>query len=245
MLSNDQIESYRAHGHLTVNGIFTEEEVADAIADANNWAEAELGDLDEAGRAWYVERAIKDKAVLRKLDNPVYLRPVFRNLAANSKLLAMVEQLIGPGPRAFFSQIFFKAPGGGGPKPVHQDNYYFGPNDPESMITVWIALDDADEDNGCLYYGEGTNRGEIIDHTAPEGEPFNLLIPEEVAKAFEMTPAPVRRGGISFHHGNTLHQSADNHSDRWRRACAIHYGNHATELVHSTLTYDPDVVVSF
>ena len=69
---------------------------------------------------------------------------------------SMVESIIGPGVSVYFSQIFFKPPEGGGPKPAHQDNYYFGPNDPEGVVTAWVALDDATLENGCLYFGEGT-----------------------------------------------------------------------------------------
>ena len=244
-LSDDQLRSYGSRGHLTVENVFGADDMAAAVADAEAWAADEIGKLNPTERAWYLEGAIADRAVLRKLDNPIYLRPVFRALAANDDLLAMVEQLIGPGPRVFFSQIFFKAPGGGGPKPVHQDNFYFGPNNLESMVTAWIALDDADVSNGCMYFGEGSNLGEVIPHTAPVGQPFNLLIPDDIAKDYEMTPAPVPHGGVSFHHGNTLHQSADNLSTSPRRACAIHYGNGSTKLVQAALDYDPDVVVSF
>ena len=70
---------------------------------------------------------------------------------------------------------------GGGPKPVHQDNYYFGPKDHDEMVTAWVALDDATVENGCLFFGEGTHLGPVIPHTSPPGEPFNLLIPEDVA----------------------------------------------------------------
>lgn len=245
MLNQEQLQSYRDHGHLTVEAVFAADDILTAVADAEDWAEAEIAQLDADGRAWYVEGAVKDRAVLRKLDNPVYLRPAFCALASNEALLAMVAQLIGAEPQAFFSQIFFKAPGGGGPKPVHQDNFYFGPNDPDSMVTAWIALDDADVENGCLFFGEGTNLGPVIPHTSPAGEPFNLLIPDEVARGYEMTAAPVRRGGVSFHHGNTLHQSSDNQSSRPRRACAIHYGNGGTSLITPALIYDRAVVVKF
>ncbi|MFP6771397.1 MAG: phytanoyl-CoA dioxygenase family protein [Alphaproteobacteria bacterium] len=245
MLNQDQVRAYRDKGHLTVAPVFADRDIQTAVADAEAWAGEEISRLDAADRAWYVEGAIKERAVLRKLDNPVYLRPAFRALAGNETLLAMVAQLIGPDPQVFFSQIFFKAAGGGGPKPVHQDNFYFGPQDRDSMITAWIALDDADVENGCLFFGEGTNLGPVIPHTAPAGEPFNLLIPGDVAREFEMTPAPVLRGGVSFHHGNTLHQSSDNQSSRPRRACAIHYGNGGTSLVTPALTYDQAVVVKF
>ena len=45
-----------------------------------------------------------------------------------------------------------------------------------------------------------------------------------------MTPAPVRKGGVSFHHGNTFHQSGPNHSAHWRRACALHYVRNGVEF---------------
>ncbi len=244
LLAPAQMADYRAKGHLTVRDVFAGEDMAAAVADAQAWAETEIAALDVAGRAWYLEAAVPDRAVLRKLDNPVYLRPVFRALATNVKLRALVTQIVGPDPRVFFSQLFFKAPGGGGPKPMHQDNFYFGPNDLDGMVTAWVALDDADESNGCLYFADGSNLGDVIPHAAPDGQPFNLLVPNATAAKYTMTPAPVPRGGVSFHHGNTLHQSSENHSDRWRRACAIHYANGKTELVQPALTYDPSIVVA-
>ena len=53
-----------------------------------------------------------------------------------------------------------------------------------------------------------------------------------------MRPAPVRKGGVSFHHGNTFHQSGPNHSTRWRRACALHYVRNGVEFATPALPYD-------
>ena len=138
--------------------------------------------------------------------------PRCRQLARDPRLVGQVESLLGPGVSVYFSQIFFKPPEGGGPKPAHQDNFYFGPTDIEGVVTAWIALDDATLENGCLYFGDGTNLGPVYPHFAPEGEPFNLQLPATVLDKQPMTPAPVRKGGVSFHHGNTFHQSGPNHS---------------------------------
>ena len=244
MLRQDQLDTYRTAGHLTVDEVFTGAEIDAAVADATTWAEAELAVLKAEDEAWYIDGGVKDRKVLRKLDNPVAQRGAFEYIARNTALTAVVRQLIGDGLRVYFSQFFFKSPGGGGPKPVHQDNYYFGPNNPNGMVTAWIALDDADVENGCLFYGDGSHLNGILGHVAPPGEPFNLLIPEEVAGKVAMTPAPVRRGGVSFHHGTVLHQSSDNHSERPRRACAIHYANASTVLQSSTLPYDETMFVT-
>ena len=65
---------------------------------------------------------------------------------------------------------------------------------------------------------------------------------EAVASAIPMSPAPVPKGGVSFHHGNTLHRSSDNRSSNWRRACALHYVSNATRFATPALSYDDAVV---
>jgi len=232
-------ETFAARGHVTVPGVFTPAEMDAATADIHAWGETFLAGLSPADRRWYVDAGVKHVTVLRKLDNPVFHRPVVRSLAAKPALVGLVEQLIGRGVSVVFSQVFFKPPRGGGPKPVHQDNFYFGPEDLEAIVTAWVALDDADLENGCMHFGEGTHKAPPVPHVAPEGEPFNLLIPPEVAAKVPMTPAPVPKGGVSFHHGNIFHQSADNNSDRWRRAVAMHYVRNDNRFVRPALTYDP------
>lgn len=242
-LTGRQIRLYRETGHLTVNDVFSGEEVDAALRDIETWSREFLASLPAEQQSWYLERGTATPA-LRKLDHPVHERHVFRQMARQRKLVQYVEQLIGGGLRVWFSQVFLKPPGGGGPKPVHQDNYYFGPSHPDGVVTAWIALDDATPENGCLYYADGSNRGPVLPHVAPDGEPFNLQIEPETARAHHMTPAPVRRGGVSFHHGNTLHQSSDNSSDRARRAVAFHYVNAETDFASPALSYDRERIVA-
>lgn len=243
ILTGEQITLYRKTGHLTVSGVLSDDVITGAIADIEAWGNEFLATLPEDKKAWYLERGIQGAPVLRKLDNPVSERPYFRRLAGQQPLLSMVEQLIGRGVSVYFSQIFLKPPGGGGPKPVHQDNYYFGPNNRDGVVTAWLALDEATVENGCLYFGEGTQHGPVHPHIAPPDEPYNLQVPPEIARLTPMTPAPVPRGGVSFHHGNTFHQSSDNRSTKWRRAAAFHYVNHATRFATPALPYDDSKAV--
>jgi phytanoyl-CoA hydroxylase len=237
-LTEADVAHYRRVGHLTVPRVFDEHETAMVVADIEHWGEEFLAELPASQRAWYVDGGVTARAVLRKLDNPHHHREAVRRLASAPALVSLVEQMIGPGVWVYFSQIFFKPPEGGGPKPAHQDNFYFGPNDPEGVVTAWIALDDATLENGCLYFGEGTNLGPVYPHEAPVDEPFNLQLPQSILDRQPMMPAPVMRGGVSFHHGNTFHQSGPNLSTRWRRACALHYVNADTFFEHPALPYD-------
>ena len=234
---------YRHLGHVTVPDIFSAAETQALVEDVERWGEEFLRDLPPDKRAWYLDDGVTTRAVLRKLDNPHQHRPLFRQLANHPVLVGLVESLIGPGLSVCFSQIFFKPPEGGGPKPAHQDNFYFGPNDASGIVTAWIALDDATLQNGCLHFGEGTNRGPVYPHTAPPDQPFNLQLPAEILALQPMTPAPVLRGGVSFHHGNTFHASGVNRSTSWRRACALHYVNARTAFANPALPYDEQAML--
>lgn len=237
-LTDADLAHYRHTGHVTVPGVFDAATTTAVVDDIHAWGSEFLSALPAEQRAWYVDGGVASRQVLRKLDNPHHHRAVVQALARQPALVAMVEQILGPGVSVYFSQIFFKPPEGGGPKPAHQDNFYFGPNDEEGVVTAWIALDDATLENGCLYFGEGTNRGPVYAHEAPPDEPYNLQLPAALLARQPMSPAPVRRGGVSFHHGNTFHHSGPNLSPHWRRACALHYVSHGTHFAHPALPYD-------
>jgi ectoine hydroxylase-related dioxygenase (phytanoyl-CoA dioxygenase family) len=232
---------YSQAGHLTVPAVFAAAEMDQVIDDLNRWGEEFLAALAPGQRRWYVDGGVKAKEVLRKLDNPHFHRASVQRLARDPRLVSLVEALIGEGVRICFSQIFFKAPEGGGPKPAHQDNFYFGPRDPDALVTAWIALDDATVENGCMAFGEGSQQKPVIRHFAPPDEPFNLQIADEDLAGMKMTPGPVPKGGVSFHHGGTVHQSGPNRSARWRRACALHYVRNDNAFVTPALPYDASV----
>jgi len=156
------LAEYRTRGHTTVPGVFRAAEMDAAAADIERWGEDFLRALPADQRRWYVDGGVKARDVLRKLDNPHHFRPSVQALARDPRLVSLVEGVIGAGVSVYFSQIFFKAPEGGGPKPAHQDNFYFGPRDPEKLVTAWIAFDDATVENGCLHFGEGTHRRALL-----------------------------------------------------------------------------------
>lgn len=243
MLTTDECRNFQMDGHVTVPDVLSLEQVNAAIRDIESWSSEFRRTLDSDQHRWYLEKEDPSGAKLRKLDNPVATRPLFRGMASDAAIVSKVEQLIGKGVSVFFSQVFLKPPEIGGPKPVHQDNFYFGPDDPEATLTVWIALDAANVKNGCLFYCNGSHLDGVLPHVAPSDEPFNLQIPESVVSRRRMTPAPVAAGGISFHHGATWHQSSHNTSQYPRRAVAMHYLRNSAKLSQPALSYDPDLMV--
>jgi hypothetical protein len=106
----------------------------------------------------------------------------------------------------------------------HQD-YSYWPVDSPFGVMVWVALDDADADNGCLRYIPGT-------HTLGEKQPADFVIGahqaprsdlpplEAEARADEAVVMPVRAGGLLVHNHLVWHMSPPNPTPRPRRAWA-------------------------
>ena len=246
MLNEPQLTEYQDKGHLTINDFYGPATVAQVIDEINIWADETRAVLSAEDQRWYFEKNVPQGiSVFRKLDNPIYNRKVLRQLLVTPELLSIAKQLIGKPLTVFFSQVFMKPAKYGGPKPVHQDNYYFGPEDEERVLTVWLAIDTATVENGCLYFGDGSHHTGVHQHVAPSDEPFNLMVPKEIAAEFPMTPAPVDAGGISLHHGSTFHQSSENKSEFPRRALAMHFIPQDMPLINPALNYDQNAIVRF
>src|SRR6185503_18487726 len=111
------LQTYKEKGHATVAGVFTAAEMDAVTEDIGRWGEEFLRELPAAQRRWYVDGGVKAREVLRKLDNPHCLRESVRGLAQDPRLFALVEGDSGRGVSVYFTQLFFKAPVGGGPKP--------------------------------------------------------------------------------------------------------------------------------
>ena len=88
---------------------------------------------------------------------------------------------------------------------------------------IWLAIDDADEENGCLWVVPETHNGQIYDHVEPAGE-YNQNEFREVLEARDMeeVPVPLKSGSALFFDGRLLHRSGPNLSDRDRACYVIH-----------------------
>jgi ectoine hydroxylase-related dioxygenase (phytanoyl-CoA dioxygenase family) len=166
--------------------------------------------------------------IARKLNTPLkdyeHLDD-FRKIALDPRMTNLASQLFGGRKAQVFSdQVFIKPPEVGGPKPYHQDNWYFGVTSSDDVLTAWVALDDAVEENGALRYIDGAHLCGLVPHAITDvAEPYNVNAPEAALDRAREVVAPVGQGGVVFHHGAALHSSSDNRTPAHRRAYAIHY----------------------
>ena len=158
--------------------------------------------------------------------------PAFARLLYNRYIAKAISQLTGkPDIFIWHDQIQYKPARHGGINNWHQDAPYWPVLEPQTPVTAWVALDDVDEDNGCMWMVPGSHKwGNHIKYLETNplekfhelGDGFTPPADAEV-KTVKRTAWPVKNGQVSFHHSMTWHGSGKNNSDRPRRAIALHF----------------------
>lgn len=159
----------------------------------------------------------------------------FLNYARDAAILDMVEQLIGP-DICLWNMSFFAKPALNGKKtPWHQDGQYW-PIRPLATCTVWIAVDAATAENGCLRYIPGSHKtGRLLAHEQKD-DPAYTLNQELLAGEYDESQAEdliLEAGQMALHDVYIAHGSEANRSPRPRRGMTM-------RMMPTTSVYDRD-----
>jgi hypothetical protein len=150
--------------------------------------------------------------------------PAIRSIAAAAGLDDLARELLGTDVAIWFQDhLIDKSAPSVRPIEWHQD-YSYWPIDRPLGLTMWVAIDGAGEDSGCLRYVPGSHRwgerraagfgaGDVPDRGLP---PIDEARAEAAAVA-----APTAAGDVLIHHPLTWHMSRPNHSGRLRRGYSI------------------------
>lgn len=158
-----------------------------------------------------------DGRTVRNLWRMEHHSPYFAALAADSRIRVLVAKLVHGEPVLMAVESFNKPAQVGSAVPPHQDNAYFCLAPPD-VLTVWIAIDAVTAENGPVYYVAGSHTRGTLPHV-PSNVPGNSMgLPDAVDESTAQ-PALLAPGDAVIHHGNTIHFSGPNRSDRPR--CAL------------------------
>lgn len=150
-----------------------------------------------------------------------------RMVSPGSRLYSVVESILGADPILFQEMSLVKPPFGGVEKPWHQDNAYFSVSPLSAIMGVWIALDDAEVENGCMHVIPGGHKdGALKHHHGADCEIDPALLAVERA-----IPVPVPAGGAMFFYGMLPHETPPNASPMRRRALQFHYRGANTTII--------------
>lgn len=149
----------------------------------------------------------------------------FLNYARDPQILDMVEQLIGADFALWNSSFFAKPAHTGRKTPWHQDGEYW-PIRPLATCSVWIAVDDANVDNGCLKFLPGSHRHRAL-ASHHHNDASNLALPLELdaqhVDESRAEPLILEAGQMSLHDIFLMHGSEANDSDQPRRGMTLRF----------------------
>jgi phytanoyl-CoA hydroxylase len=169
------------------------------------------------------------------------LDPVFERFSHGPKLAALAEDLGVIDPRVYQSMYIFKQPHIGGEVRWHQDATYFA-TQPDTVTTLWFALERADRTNGCLWVQRGGHRTPLRERFVVRGLQTSMqqLDATPWPQASEAVPVEVEAGTLVVLHGQLPHYSAPNRSDASRHAYTLHYVDGRAQYAPTNWLQRPD-----
>jgi len=135
--------------------------------------------------------------------------------------LAVARIILGDDMSFDFDMLIAKPGLSDTPTPVHQDQSYWLDMPDKRATSCWVAMDETTLDNGCMWFGSGSHKSEVIRAHRPVKPGVHVLTCDGCED--ELTPAPLKPGGATFHHGRTLHYSRGNTTDKCRRGFVVNF----------------------
>lgn len=166
------------------------------------------------------------------LHGPHTISDVFAQFVQHPIFIEACQKLIGPNADLHWDLIGNKPPRQGKSFPWHQDGQY-GPTKPDHYITCWIALDNATQQNGCVWALPGSHRsGRVTHKSIKETDEFYPGLMAQQIDEETQVPLEMSAGQIAIFHSNMIHRSGPNRTDKPRRSyiCAYHH----PDLIYTT-----------
>ncbi|XP_070811759.1 phytanoyl-CoA dioxygenase domain-containing protein 1 isoform X2 [Pituophis catenifer annectens] len=152
--------------------------------------------------------------------------PVFKQMTHTAKVQALARNLGLENPVVVQSMYIFKQPGIGGEVTPHQDATFLYTTPLGKVTGFWIALENATQENGCLWFVPGSHTTGItrrMVRTAPGTIPCTDFIgTERVYEDCQFVPVPAGKGDLVLIHGEVVHKSEANCSQESREVYTFH-----------------------
>lgn len=208
VLSRDRIRQFNSDGYIRGIRVYSEEE----ICSIRKWFDDLLDRVVASGGDSYSISTAHLKY------GPVY------DMLTHPAIVAVVRDILGEDVIGWGSHFFCKMPGDGKAVAWHQDASYW-PLSPSKTVTVWLAVDDADAENGCMKFISGSQHFGHMTYRESSEDDHNVLnqtIDNPQQYGTEVL-AELKAGEISVHSDLLLHGSDANNSQRRRCGLTLRY----------------------
>lgn len=227
-LSNEQIDFYKSNGFLVVENFLLRDELEEwrgAVTEAieqRNGLKMPGKDIKTGMDDGINEDAEYFSKVFDQLLNLWLTNERIKKIMLDERIGRMAAELSGAdGIRIWHDQALIKRPWAN-PTSWHLDTPFWSFSDPRAL-SIWVALDDATPENGCLYFIPGSFKETSFEN---KGIGKNMDSIFEAYPQFINTPsfmANMKAGDCSFHNGLTIHGAGANMTNGFRRAMTCAY----------------------
>lgn len=206
-LTAAQIAFYHAHGYLAVDAVMPAAEVAHIRAIYDHLFDPSH---PHAAAGWQDLAATGDtgtQPALPQILQPAKFAPALLATQLVANLKAMMQQLHGPDTKMVGDHAINKPPHSPAATPWHQDEAYWNPAIDYTSVSVWVPLQPATTQNGCMHFIPDSHQLEVIPHRPINNNPLTPGL-EVVPDTYDFSPAvacELPAGGATFHTGRTLH----------------------------------------
>ena len=221
MVDENLIAEFQGQGFTIARGLFSE-------AECDHFSRYFTEMVERGGDGW-AEGEVDPTHPDPLKRYPRLLQPhrgddVAFGYMVDPRIVEHLTAMAGEAPYAVQTMVYFKAPGARGQN-LHQDNMYLQVS-PGTCLAAWLALDDCDEENGCMMLVPNSGGLPIICQVERDGlniEQWNNT-ETPLPPGYEVVPALMKRGDVLFFNGNVIHGSYRNRTtDRFRRTLIGHY----------------------
>ena len=220
MINQTEIESYEETGYFVAPALFLPSEVAFFKA---HYEAMRVQSFAEKGQTL---------ADVAELEDPLLQYPRLMqmhrhdtaslNWLIDERINQHLTALLGQEPFAVQTMFYFKPAGARG-QALHQDQFYLRAQ-PGTCLAAWMAVDDCDEENGCLRVVPGSHTWPILCTTEADTQQSFTDVTVPLPPGVEAVPVRMKAGDVLFFNGQLVHGSWPNSSqNRFRRALIAHY----------------------
>jgi ectoine hydroxylase-related dioxygenase (phytanoyl-CoA dioxygenase family) len=225
-LSPSQVAQYRSDGFIVIENFLSADELSQwrealdsAVAKRNGNKMPDrkevYGKGDDADKAYYDN--VFDQLINLWQDNDQ-----IKQIMLDERLGKMAAQLAGvDGIRIWHDQALIKKPWAN-PTSWHLDTPYWSFSD-RRALSIWVALDDATYENGCLFFIPGSYLETTFENPGIGKNMGAIFTTYPEFKGTKSTAAPMKAGSCSFHNGLTIHGAHANMTPGYRRAMTCAY----------------------
>ena len=223
--SRDEIEFFRVNGFLAIARITTDEEIAwmrrifEFIFSEEN-AGKPGAPLDRSGTAVPGQPPARlTQAFFPEIHFPELMQSQFRRNAKRyaAALLGVDEKDISS-----WGHMIEKKPGGRAAS-WHQDHAYWQPELDYCALGVWLPMHDVSIEMGAMQFIPGSHKKGLLPHRQEDAAMHNVLTVKDPIDTSAAVPCPLKMGGATFHHSETLHYTQPNATDRTRLAFPMEF----------------------